>query len=134
MMTHIFWSIYICFVDAYSAYGEYNWTGKLFVADLALEKAAVLKTISVRNDSSQNCTRSLGFQPSCSYLQCRLCSSFCVMLTNVGARGTIGIVGQQLLDQLPQIDNDIRYAHYGHCSYMQFNREMINQGYGMFTF
>ena len=53
------------------------------------------------------------------------------MLTNVGARGTIGIVGQQLLDQLPHIDPEIRTHHYGHCSYMQFNREMVRSNYGM---
>ena len=55
------------------------------------------------------------------------------MLTNVGARGTIGIVGQQLLDQMPSIDNETRTHHYGHCSYLQFDREKVKQNYGMIS-
>ena len=53
------------------------------------------------------------------------------MLTNVGPRGTIGIVGQQLSDQLPKIDGTaVRSERYGHASYMEFDRSVIHYGYG----
>ena len=91
----------------------------------------MLLTVSTRMDSSQNCPRSLGLQPSCPYDKCRQCSTFCVMLNGVGIRGTIGIVGQQLLNQLPTINGSaVRSERYGQASYMELDRSMINYGYG----
>ena len=54
------------------------------------------------------------------------------MLDGVGARGTIGIVGQQLLNQLPLVnEREIRTSRYGHASYMDLDRSKINYNYGM---
>ena len=53
------------------------------------------------------------------------------MLNGVGPRGTIGIVGQQLVDQLPKLDGTaVRSERYGHASYMDFDRSAVNHGYG----
>ena len=105
----------------------------MFIADLALETAVVLVTISKRMDSSQNCPRSLDFHPSCGYDACQQCSNRCIMLYKVGGRGTTGIVGKQLLDQLPQLEgNAIRSSRYGTCSFQEFDRSRVTRGYGEF--
>ena len=131
MMTHI----YSLFLDAYSTYGEYNWNAKLRRAEYALEPAACLLTIASRMDSCQNCIRSLGFHPSCSYEKCRQCSSFGVMLNGVGIRGTIGIVAQQLANQFPYVNGtEIRSARYGHADFADIDRTKINFNYGEFSF
>ena len=82
-------------------------------------------------DSSQNCPRSLDFHPSCGHNRCQQCTGQCVMLYNVGPRGTVAIVGKQLLDQLPMVDGvNIRSRHYGNATFEQFNREKVEKGYG----
>ena len=54
------------------------------------------------------------------------------MLHGLGPRGTIGVVGQQLSDQLPKIDGTaVRSQRYGHATYLEFDRSMVNYGYGM---
>ena len=53
------------------------------------------------------------------------------MLNGVGARGTIGIVGQQLANQFPYVDGTIiRSERYGHAFFADVDRTKINHNYG----
>ena len=105
----------------------------MYTAEYNIETAAILATIATRMDSSQNCPRELDFNPSCTYDGCRQCSNFCIMLNGVGPRATVGITGQQLLNQLPHIDGTvIRSARYGHASFSDLDRTKINHNYGKF--
>ena len=123
----------IHYLDAYSTTGEYSWIARLFACELVLDPAAVLVTTATRMDSSKYCPRALGFQPSCPYDNCRQCSAFFIMMNGLGPRGTIGGLGQQLLNQFPVITDAIRSQFYGHASYMEFDRSKIQQGYGILT-
>ena len=55
------------------------------------------------------------------------------MLNGVGARGTIGIVGQQLANQFPYVDGTIiRSERYGHAFFADVDRTKINHNYGLY--
>ena len=55
------------------------------------------------------------------------------MLHGLGPRGTIGVTGQQLSDQLPKIDGTaVRSNRYGHSTFMEFDRSVVRHGYGEF--
>ena len=53
------------------------------------------------------------------------------MLHGLGPRGTIGVVGQQLCDQLPKIDGTaVRSGRYGHSTFLEFDRSAVKHSYG----
>ena len=120
-------------LDAYTAYGEYNTAGKIFVADKSQEVAVIVFGITRRLDSSQNCLRELGFQAFCAYMGCQQCGGKAIMLHRVGPRASVGSLMKQLQNQLPVLDGErIRCQFYGNSTFNDFDRSKVKHGYGEF--